>query len=298
MERDYSGSRAAAEEVLKQNPEDVQAGHVVVETYVVQKQRAQAGEKLAKVVAARPNAPLQQLMGQWDLNVGNLAAARKAFEAAKAADPKYLRADLALSEVDVREKRLDAAKQRLTESVKAHPRNIAGLLMLAGLEAESEDRMDAISRYRAVLDIDGSNVAALNGLAYELTYTSPDEALPLAQRAVELAPGDAAVHETLGWVFFRKAIYSSAVTQLKEAVAKQPTPRRQFHLGMAYLKTGEQRLGQMMVQAALQKAPALAGRSRAGNLSCVTLGVATESDASQPKPRLPRGPSEIQNINI
>ena len=259
MERDYSGSRAAAEEVLKQNPEDLRAVRLVVETYVVQKQNAQAGEKLAQIVEARPrSAPLQHLMGQWDLNVGNLAAARKAFEAAKAADPKYVQADLALSEVDIREKRMDAAKQRLTESVKAHPRNIAGLLMLASLEAESEERMDAILRYRAVLDIDGSNVAALNGLAHELTYTNLDEALPLAQRAVELAPGDAAVHDTLGWVFFRKAIYSSAVTQLKEAVAKQPTPRRQFHLGMAYLKTGEERLGQTMVQAALQKDPALA----------------------------------------
>ena len=58
-----------------------------------------------------------------------------------------------------------------------------------------------------------------------------------------LAPDDAAVRDTIGWVYYRKGIYRSAVEQLKMSVAKESTPQRQFHLAIAYLKVGDKDLG-------------------------------------------------------
>jgi tetratricopeptide (TPR) repeat protein len=130
-------------------------------------------------------------------------------------------------------------------------------LSLANLEENSGNRAGAALHYRAVLDIDGSNIVALNNLAYSLAMTNPDEALGLAQKAAELAPDNAGVQDTLGWVYYRKGIYAIASKYLKTAVAKEPTARRQFHLGMAYLKAGNQELGQKTLSAALQKDPTL-----------------------------------------
>ena len=91
-----------------------------------------------------------------------------------------------------------------------------------------------------------------------LSKDNPDEALKYAQQAVELAPDNPAVQDTLGWVYCRKGIYVSAIRYLKTAVEKDSTPLRKYHLGMAYLKAGDRDLGQRMLTAALEADPKLA----------------------------------------
>ena len=49
-----------------------------------------------------------------------------------------------------------------------------------------------------------------------------------------------------------------AVPYLRTAVEKGASPRRQFHLGMSYLKIGDQANGQKLVREALAKDPSLA----------------------------------------
>ena len=87
-----------------------------------------------------------------------------------------------------------------------------------------------MARYRAVLAVDSANLEAFNNLAYNLAQQNPDEALPLARQAAELAPDNAAIEDTLGFVFYRKGDYRNATNYVKIAVDKEPTPRRQFHL--------------------------------------------------------------------
>src|SRR5262249_7761509 len=109
-----------------------------------------------------------------------------------------------------------------------------------------------------VLEADASNLVALNNLAYLVAADNSDEALKLARQALEIAPDNAAALDTMGWVYYRKGIYQSAIQHLKTAAQKEPTPRRQFHLGMAYSKAGDQILGQQFLRAALARDPSLA----------------------------------------
>jgi tetratricopeptide (TPR) repeat protein len=115
----------------------------------------------------------------------------------------------------------------------------------------------ASASYRAALDLDGSNLIALNNLASILVPDSPDEALKYARQAGEIAPDNPVVEDTLGWVYYRKQIYPLAIDYLKKAVAKSPTPRIRFHLAMSYLKAGDRELGQKTLAEALRQNPGL-----------------------------------------
>ena len=108
------------------------------------------------------------------------------------------------------------------------------------------------------LALDSSNLIALNNLAYALEGSQPDEALKYAQQAGELAPDSPTVQDTLGWAYYCKRNYEPAIRYLKTAVEQDGTPRRKFHLGLAYLKAGNQDLGQTMLSAALEADPTLA----------------------------------------
>lgn len=255
---DYDGARAAAERIISNNPSDLRGVRLMVDSYLAQKQPAKAEQQLKKLVAANPNsAPAATLLGQWYVNNKALPQARQAFGAALAADLNFESAILALAEMDYREHQLGAARERLLGLVARKPNDLPALLLLATLAGEMGDQDEAISRNRAALTVDPSNVTALNNLAYTLALAQPDEALKYAQQAAELAPENAAVQDTLGWVYYRKALYSMATTYLETAVKKEPTPRRQFHLAMSYLRSGNRDLGERTLQLALRQNPDL-----------------------------------------
>jgi len=137
------------------------------------------------------------------------------------------------------------------------PVRTSAQLLLARAEEATGARPSAIASYRTVLTSDPSNLVALNNLAYHLATDDPDQALKLAQQAIELAPDSATIQDTLGLIYYRKGLYRTAIRCLKTAVDKESTPERQFHLGMSYLKSGDQIKGEKLVKDALQKDPNL-----------------------------------------
>lgn len=257
-EGSYASAAAVADEILLRNPEEVRAARILADSYVARKQPKKAIERIQELAQGHPkSAPLQFLLAQYDLANGDRAGARQAFETAKASNPGFVQADLALADLDHQEQHPDEARKRLVAILAADPKNVQALLMLGSIQGETGNRDDAIAKYRAVLDIDGNNLFALNNLAWTLAQDNPDEALKYAQQAVEIAPENPAVQDTLGWIYYRKGIYQTAVEHLKNAVAKGSTPRRQFHLAMSYIKAGDRDLGQKTLSTALQKDPNL-----------------------------------------
>lgn len=84
----------------------------------------------------------------------------------------------------------------------------------------------------------------------------------MAQKAAEISPDNPAVQDTLGWVYYRKSAYRSAIHCLTVAVNREPTPKRRFHLAMSYIRAGNRDVGQPMLQTALQQDPNLAATER------------------------------------
>lgn len=71
--------------------------------------------------------------------------------------------------------------------------------------------------------------------------------------------------DTIGWIMYRKGLYSSAVKYLESAAQGQNDPVIRYHLGMAYLKIGDKR-GAPTLRAVLQDAPGLAEARMAEHL--------------------------------
>lgn len=81
----------------------------------------------------------------------------------------------------------------------------------------------------------------LNYLAYSWVDMgiNIDEAFKMLQRAVELAPRDGMIIDSLGWAYYRLGRYEDAVRELEKAVELKPgDPTINDHLGDAYWRVG------------------------------------------------------------
>lgn len=259
LNRDFVKARAAAEEMLKTNPEDIRAIDVVIRSYQAQKNLPAALARIRELAVQRPkSAQLQMVLAQLLLLSGNRAQARATFQAAKAADPQRLSADLALARMDFEENNLEASRAQLKQ-ILSRQKNATASLLLASVEQKAGHIEPSMEQYRNVLAVEPNNVLALNNLAFLLSNygNNPDEALGFAERAKELAPDDASVENTIGWVLYRKGLYTMAIRHLSAADTKQPSALRKYHLGMAYVKAGEPARGRELLRTAIKLDPNL-----------------------------------------
>jgi tetratricopeptide (TPR) repeat protein len=126
---------------------------------------------------------------------------------------------------------------------------ITGDLGQTALTRESRARQ-AIERYRRALVADPNDVLACNNLAW--TYlAAPAElrdvsaALPLAEKAVRLAPDNAIYRNTLGLAFYRTGRYREAVDTLRPNLAAQED--RGLALDLYVLAMSHYRLGESVL---------------------------------------------------
>jgi tetratricopeptide (TPR) repeat protein len=259
--KDYPGAHAALEEGLQRSPEDPRLLWAIAQTHVLEGRATLASKRLQDHGNKWPHSPrVQLLVGEWLSRTGDLAGARRAFLAAKGADPHSVEADFQLARLDANEGKMDEARRRFVALAEQPGYQLSAQVWLASIADRAQNHAEAAEGYRRVLAMNPQNLIALNNLAYLLaTHTDQlDEALQNAQRARELAPANADVEGTLGWVLYRKGMYDSALRYLKEAsrndgvTTSESAAIRKYHLGMAYLKTGDRELGLRTLASALQ----------------------------------------------
>lgn len=221
--------------------------------------RALVEESLAANSVASPGATRGlHLLAATYLREGKPAAARTAIREYAASQPgsaaiQYAAASrlMALEDREGARVALEAAKRAGADN--------PGMPLLSGILAHAEgQRGEAAAQFRRAVDRDANNLAALNNLAWLLGEEGRyQEALGFAQRAKELAPKSAAVDDTIGWIYFRMGVYHSALRHLEDAVAREGTPVRNYHLAMAYYKTGDAGRARQSLLAALRQNPNL-----------------------------------------
>ena len=122
-QKDYAGARASAERDLSQNPEEVRALDLLVRSYAAQNQSPIGLQKVREHALRQPaSAPVQMFLGRLLAASGDRAGARKAFEAAIAAKPGLVTAELALADMDTTEGKRDEARKRRTSPALVTPK--------------------------------------------------------------------------------------------------------------------------------------------------------------------------------
>jgi tetratricopeptide (TPR) repeat protein len=239
---DPAGARKYLDMALELDPQNLVAINTRSESYLAQNRPDLALSSMREHVQRHPDsAGLQYMLGVWLLRLNHPDEAKAAFQAVLHAYPGFLPALERLLDLDIAARDNGAASQTIASIATAPGGSEPAELARGVMEERPGGNVDsAIAHYRSVLNIDPDNIVALNNLAYHLAGDNnhADEALSLALRVKKLEPANASVDDTIGWAYYNKGSYSLALGHFQTAVAKQPNARREYHLAMAYLKTG------------------------------------------------------------
>lgn len=138
--------------------------------------------------------------------------------------------------------RTQAAFDLLASAVEKSPDN-TGLLYDYGMTAEKLGRFDVLeSAMRTVIRVQPNNAQAYNALGYTLADRNErlDEAKTLIEKANALAPDDASILDSLGWVQYRLGNTGEALQNLERAYKLRSDAEIAVHLGEVLWVSGRQ----------------------------------------------------------
>lgn len=199
--------------------------------------------------------------------------AQKQWDAAEAAllkaielDPKIDVAFRLLVATYISQGKLPEAASRLDLVVASQPKNTSALLTLGMVSSALKDYVKARQTYEKLLAIRPDTVLALNNLAhlYSERFDQLDKAQPVASKARGLAPQDANVADTLGWILYKRGEYEQAMALFRESAPKLlDSPEVQFHYGMASYMMGQIDVARAALERAVNSPDDFAGKDEA-----------------------------------
>lgn len=138
-------------------------------------------------------------------------------------------------------KRYQEALDVLSAALERFPDD-AGLLYDAAMAAEKLDRIDLVETHlRRLIKLKPDDAHAYNALGYTLADRNQRlaEARELIEKALALAPNDAYILDSMGWVYFRLGDLSRAREYLERAFKLKPEAELGAHLGEVLWTLGE-----------------------------------------------------------
>lgn len=150
----------------------------------------------------------------------------------------------------------DAARL-LDSAIGAFPGNVQLLFQRSVLHQERNDLAGMERDLRQVILLDPDNPVAYNSLGYTLADRTEryEEAYELIRKAIELAPNDPAIIDSLGWVQFKLGLYDEARKNLERAYELFPDPEVAAHLGEVYWVQGNRAAANRIWRSALEVQP-------------------------------------------
>lgn len=212
----------------------------------VAEQRGDQAKAMAAYQQVGPSREFLDAMGRAGriaLELGDEASVTDSFNKARQMSPSQaealflLQAEL-LQGADL----IDSATAVLSDGLKSFPDSMS-LFYARAMAEEQLGNIEAMERdLRAILDMDENNATTLNALGYTLTvHTSRyAEAAALIEKALSLSPGEPAILDSLGWVYFKLGRENQAIDLLQQAYDKFPDPEVAAHLGEALWSSGRE----------------------------------------------------------
>ena len=145
----------------------------------------------------------------------------------------------------------------LTDGIEQYDEDPA-LLYSRALVAERLNQQELFETdLKKVIEVQPDNSHALNALGYFLVDRNLrlSEAEVYLEKAHELSPDDAAITDSLGWLYYRQGRYVDSLKLLRKAYAAFPDAEIAAHLGEVLWVSGDQVEATKVWEEALQDAP-------------------------------------------
>ena len=173
---------------------------------------------------------------------GQLSEALQQLQKAQAADDQQ-RAKLAMVEAQLLRdaSRFEEAYKVLNQALEQQPDHI-DLLYETAMMADKINKPDVFERLmRKVIRIKPDHAQAYNALGYGLLERNEriPEAMQLVEKALQLAPDDAAIMDSVGWGYYRSGKLDESIKMLRRAYAGNANPEIAAHLGEVLWMRGD-----------------------------------------------------------
>jgi cellulose synthase operon protein C len=253
------------QQALDKDPSSADGLSGLMNTYFAQKEYDKAIAAARAQIAKSPNTS-----NFYDLLGTALFNGRKDYPGAEAALRKAVELDKnntdaleKLGKVQVQEGATDQALALYQQSIKDNPREVRFYILSGELFEGKQNWDQAKNMYQQALGIQPDQPLASNNLAYVILETggNVDMALAMAQTARRGMPDSANAADTLGWAYYQKGIYQSAISQFQEALrlgerhGEPDDAVVHYHLGMAYEKANQNALARQQLEKAVKLSP-------------------------------------------
>jgi len=173
---------------------------------------------------------------------GKIDEARAMLQSLPATTPSEARTRL-LAEVQLlrSQKAYEAAMQLLDSALQDSPDD-TDLMYDQAMLAEKLERFEQMEKLlRAIIAQQPENQNAYNALGYSLADRGIrlDEAHQLVTKALDLAPNDPFISDSLAWVEFKRGRLQEAIQILDQAFKTKPDPEIAAHLGEVLWTAGQ-----------------------------------------------------------
>ncbi|MEO6212067.1 MAG: tetratricopeptide repeat protein [Vicinamibacterales bacterium] len=263
LKKDMVGARREYDRALEGDPGQIDALVGLTGLDVEAGQLDRARQRLAVQLQRTPTNPtLLLLTARADFQARDLAAGEQHLRQVIAIDPSIMPAYDLLARLYLQQRRMDEALKEFQLIAERQPGNV-GAITLIGIIHNGQNRLDEAEKaYKRALDAGAAAPVAANNLAYLYADRNHnlEEALALARAAAAHLKDNPAVLDTVGWVYYKKGEADLAVAQFEASVQKEPqNPIYQYHLGLAYVKAGEQVKARRALAEALRLNPSFTG---------------------------------------
>jgi tetratricopeptide (TPR) repeat protein len=189
---------------------------------------------------------------------GKLEAARTHLQQVDARDgPQRVQLILAEAQLLREANQPQVAFNLIRQALDRIPNN-PDLLYDYAMLAEKVERMDILeSSLRKLIELRPEHAHAYNALGYSLADRSQrlPEARDLIEKALNLAPDDAFIVDSMGWVLYRLGDLKDSLGYLRRAFEGRPDPEIAAHLGEVLWALGERDEAEKVWRDAARKSP-------------------------------------------
>ena len=275
--KDYPNAIKELEDILAEDPSDLDAQLRVALILGEQKDYPKAIGRLTEILKARPaelkvrdylgyiyeeskdtqkaietytfNVQLEPTYFEGHLHLGVLYYRLKKFPEAVehlgravALNPKQPEAHVVLGLAYMQQDQFEKSAEIFQEGIRHIPKS-ADLHFNLGTAYDKLNRFDDVVRVMEIaIKLDPHHADALNYLGYSYAERGIkiEQALSLTKQAVALKPENGYYVDSLGWAFFKSGLLKEALTEIKRAVSLAgDDPVIYEHLGDIYAKQGK-----------------------------------------------------------